>query len=297
MKHILGPEAMNVADDDISIILIEFESNEKTRRIFNKVNRYAKATSRGDNIITSEDDMYAILARWLMSKPGAPFEPTGNANDSVVDWKSNTLADRSTKLTTISVIYESVRLMLDAAGLRQTDQQRPDDDTLDHGWQVVERNWRAIIDGMDGFQQALADPSKIPSLRVTTSPYGLLFKPATQQAFIQALMIVTDPRRPGGPRMSIEEAVERANRVDWAIENPVFRHVTVNENMTINPYNEARRRTAMLMAYLIAGDVMSQAEVEATWKEWNKVRGHDPDDASVAKDEIEDLPEPLGAAA
>jgi DNA sulfur modification protein DndB len=41
VKHdVVGSEAMSVADDDISVILIEWENNEKTRRIFNKVNRY-----------------------------------------------------------------------------------------------------------------------------------------------------------------------------------------------------------------------------------------------------------------
>ena len=44
-------------------ILIEHEVNMKTRRVFNVVNRYAKQISRGDQIITSEDDGYAIVAR------------------------------------------------------------------------------------------------------------------------------------------------------------------------------------------------------------------------------------------
>ena len=36
-----------------------------------------------------------------------------------------------------------------------------------------------------------------------------------------------------------------------------------------------KRRTAMLMAYLIAGDVLTKEEVDATWKTFNEARGHD----------------------
>ena len=51
----------------MTVIFIQHESNEKAI-IFNTINRYAKPTSRGDNIITSEDDGYAILARDLLSR-------------------------------------------------------------------------------------------------------------------------------------------------------------------------------------------------------------------------------------
>ena len=57
-----------VADDELSVLFIPHESFEKTRRIFNKVNRYAKPTSPTDNIITSEDDGSAIVTRWLVEE-------------------------------------------------------------------------------------------------------------------------------------------------------------------------------------------------------------------------------------
>jgi len=113
-----------------------------------------------------------------------------------------------------------------------------------------------------------------------------------RQAFITALSLVMQPQRQGGARMTIEQAVERANRVDWSIKNHAFQQIAVNENYTVNPYNEAKRRSAMLMAYLIAGDVMSKEEIDATWKAFNEARGHD-----IETDEVEDLPDPIGAAA
>src|SRR5262249_27183700 len=49
-----GEFVAEVPNDEITVMFVQHESNEKTRRIFNKVNRYAKPTSRSDNIITSE---------------------------------------------------------------------------------------------------------------------------------------------------------------------------------------------------------------------------------------------------
>ncbi|MFN6065740.1 MAG: DNA sulfur modification protein DndB, partial [Pseudanabaena sp.] len=57
--EVTGDYREDIPNDDVCVIFIHHEGNEKTRRIFNKVNRYAKPTSRGDNIITSEDDRSA----------------------------------------------------------------------------------------------------------------------------------------------------------------------------------------------------------------------------------------------
>ncbi|NDA80957.1 MAG: DGQHR domain-containing protein, partial [Actinobacteria bacterium] len=64
---IAGPYKDVVKDDELSVIFVEYSTTEKARRIFNKVNRYAKPTSRSTNILTSEDDGYAIIARCLTS--------------------------------------------------------------------------------------------------------------------------------------------------------------------------------------------------------------------------------------
>ena len=56
-----GDYSKDVPHDEVSVIFIKHEDNIKTRGIFNTVNKYAKPTSAGDNIITSEDDGFAIL--------------------------------------------------------------------------------------------------------------------------------------------------------------------------------------------------------------------------------------------
>lgn len=96
----------DLSEDLVSIIFVKHgDDNQKVRKIFNKVNRYAKQTSRGDNIITSEDDVCAIIARRLLRET----EPLAG---ELVNWKSNTLAAGSKQFTTISAVYETIETIL-----------------------------------------------------------------------------------------------------------------------------------------------------------------------------------------
>ena len=47
-----------LADEEVSVIFVEHRDNMKIRKIFNKVNKYAR-----QNIITADDDVYATIAR------------------------------------------------------------------------------------------------------------------------------------------------------------------------------------------------------------------------------------------
>ena len=98
-----------LADEEVSIILVEHKDNQKIRKIFNKVNKYARQTSRGDNIITSDDDIYAVIARKLFSD-GEVLAPIGKCE--LVNWKSNTLSQRSKQLTTVSALYTIAETIL-----------------------------------------------------------------------------------------------------------------------------------------------------------------------------------------
>jgi DNA sulfur modification protein DndB len=91
-----------LANEEISVIFVEHTDTQKIRKIFNKINKYAKQTSRGDNIITSDDDVFAVISRRLITD-GEPLAPINGID--LVNWKSNTLSLRSKQLTTLSALY------------------------------------------------------------------------------------------------------------------------------------------------------------------------------------------------
>jgi DNA sulfur modification protein DndB len=284
--EVLGACREDVPNDDVCVIFIQHESNEKTRRIFNKVNRYAKPTSRGDNIITSEDDRSAIIARQLLSG-GSPLgvKAPGSTED-IVEWKSNTLAVRSTKLTTISTVYETVKLILKNEGIPLDPNSRPPEEELSLYYEVVEGFWNTVLNGLQPYKEALQDSARIPLMRKEDQPYSLLFKPVSQQALFRGLIAATRDNR-----MTLSEAVRRANQIDWSISSSIWTNILVAPKGSMLRGEQPPVWGGKLIHYLIAADKMTDEEIEDTHREYNSAHGIDGQTT-----ELLPLPKPLSYA-
>ncbi len=269
-NEVKGEYREEVPNDDVCVIFIDHESNEKTRRIFNKVNRYAKPTSRGDNIITSEDDRSAIIARKLLND-GAPLGlKVKGSSDVIVEWKNNTIPAKSPKLTTISVVYETVKLILSNEEIPLDPNARPSEEEIQQYYELVEKFWNVVLEGLQAYQEALANCSEIPQMRKDDHPYSLLFKSAAQIALFKGLISATSK-----DRLSLEEAMQRANQIDWAISSPIWKNVLVNPGGNIMRAQKAQSLGGKLIAYLIAADKMTQKEIDVIQREYNSAQGTD----------------------
>lgn len=292
--QVLGPAAHTVPNDDVCVILIEHESNMKTRRIFNVVNRYAKQTSRGDNIITSEDDGYAIVSRALLHD-GEVFgrRDLGTKKQEFVQWQSNTLVKRSLAFTTISALYESVKLVLAQNGITPLDEKRrPEPAELEKYIEIAKAFWETIMTRVEAYQRAAADINLMPDLRADEQPTALLFKPAGQIAVVDAIFRAI---KEGG--LTLDEAAARLNEVpDWSMPNDIWVDIIIKSGGTIDAGPEARRRMSALVAYLIAADRLPDAYKFSTWRIYNEARHKGRIDAwkeaGFTGDQPEDLPRP-----
>ena len=85
----------HLAMEDITVILVPFDV-ERARKIFTKVNRYARATTTGQNIVTEDDDMVAVLTREVAN------ELIGGR---LAKFKSNTLGPKDPEFTTLGIVY------------------------------------------------------------------------------------------------------------------------------------------------------------------------------------------------
>ncbi|MEM9926884.1 MAG: DNA sulfur modification protein DndB [Cyanobacteria bacterium P01_D01_bin.50] len=284
-NEVVGECREEVINDDICVIFIDHESNEKTRRIFNKVNRYAKPTSRGDNIITSEDDRSAIIARKLLSD-GAPLGiKVKDTNDVIVEWKNNTIAARSIKLTTISVVYETVKLILSNEGIPLDQNSRPSEEEIQQYYELVEKFWSTVLDGLQAYQNAIANCTEIPTMRKDDEPYSLLFKSTAQIALFKGLIAATRKEY-----LNLEEAVRRANQIDWAISSTIWKNVLVSPSGTITRAQKAQNFGARIIAYLIAADKMTLEEIDVLQREYNSAQGIDVNNSGI---ELIPLPKPV----
>ncbi|CAL9536580.1 DGQHR domain-containing protein [Streptomyces sp. SID6013] len=286
MRNVVGEYAKDVGDDEVTVIIVPRISTQHTRKIFNKVNRYAKNTSRGDNILTSEDDGFAILTRRL-ADDGGPLAGKNHKGESLVNYKNNTIAERSTQLTTLSAIYETVRIiaehydMADDLNEKKT-HVRPPEDTLDQGYEHVEGWWATILDGMPKLKYGRDNTKLLPELRAKDADYGLLFKPATHIVLFQALsqMLKADPG------LTLEDAVKWTYQLDWKITDPLWRDVLINSAHNILTKKENYNLAADLITYMVVGDKLPASHIKELSERVAKARGED--------ESTFQLPEPLG---
>ena len=121
---------------------------------------------------------------------------------------------------------------------------------------------------------------------------ALLFKPAAQIALVDALLRASD-----NGDLKIAEAIERANRIQsWSMGDPVWRGVIIKTSGAIDAGQEARRRMAALVCYMVAADRISEELKFVTWKLLNEARDKDVEAwlaSGGTEGEMEDLPQPV----
>lgn len=295
LGDVSGPAAATVANDDVCVIFVEHEDLLKTRRIFNVVNRYAKQTGRGDNIITSEDDGYAIVARSLLADDQVfGRRKVGNEMKDFVEWRSNTLGKRSLPFTTISAVYESVKLILNHNGVPTMKDQRPSNEDLELYGAHARGFYESLMERVEAYVAASADMTRMPDFRADDQPTALLFKPAGQIAVADGVFRIAKETD-----LSVEKAFERLNDIpDWSMVNPIWRDIIVKGSGTIDAGPDARRRMSALLAYLLAADRMDAGYKLSTWRMYNDARRRGAVDAWEANGfddagELEDLPAPV----
>lgn len=242
------PELMN---EELSVILVEHESQSKIRKIFNKINKYAKQTSRSDNIITSDDDTFAVIARRIIKEEG-PLAPIGNIE--LVNWKSNTLPTRSKNLTTLSTVYNTAEALLEGKDFKTT--KLPSKEELEEAYQTVADFWSINLEHIDVFREYLSLTRKDMPVS-TLREQNLLMKPVTQMALAY---VAAEARKKG---LAWADVVDKLNRIDWNFSNTLWFNILVigSANKKMITGKEAIRSASKVISYMIFGRQMSAGEI------------------------------------
>ena len=240
-----------VANDDVLLILLEHDP-VKGRKIFNKVNRYAKVTSKADNLITADDDIVAVIAREI-------------SNDLVgsrlVNYKSNTLSPSAVYFTTLATIYESTKVVLEEEFGKISDQNLPDPQKSKLYRGVSSEHWTRCLEGIDVYQGALADGEEAgDAKRIEIRKSNLLGKPIAQLALTIAVVRLRQARGADGSKLSWETILERINGVDWGSELPVWQRVLMNGARIVSGRQAANFAGRFIAYYL--GEALEKVELE-----------------------------------
>lgn len=223
-----GSQLPGIMNDDVAVIFVQQESTEKTRRIFNKVNRYARATSRSDNLVLSEDDGYAIISRRLFMSEDGPLSPRNNRGEDFVNWKNSTLSGRSLQFTTISALSLIVRDVCESNGMLLDEKTlggvAPSDDDTTHGFDLSSQWIEAAFDAFRIFSEVRENPALLPDARSPEKAFSLILKPAGQIALFRAARLA---REQIGVSFDIADFMRAASKMNWSVEAQVWENILV----------------------------------------------------------------------
>lgn len=256
-----GPYRDQVKDDMLSVIFLEFFDTERARRIFNKVNRYAKPTSKSTNILTSEDDGLAIIARSIagLDDPGKfdstvtpPIPLAMNNGKPTLAIEGSSLRQTDPNLSNLEFVYKSVKAICDATGQPALDEAttivRPDDEKLRVAYEVCVTWWKALMNDFDPYRQALKFPDLIVQSRAHAERHSVAFRPVGQEAIIHGLM---DAHK--RTKLPAEELIRRLNKLPLSLEDDCWIAVLLGGGETRVRILGYTPLAGLLISYMLIG--------------------------------------------
>ena len=215
-----------MANDDVLLIMLKHDV-VKGRKIFNKVNRYAKPTSKSDNLITADDDIVAVIARKRVSN-----ELIGSR---LVNYNGNTLSNSTHYFTTLPTIYEATKRILEDKFGRISDTVLPDLAKCGLYEHAAVEFWQKLLEGVSIYGAALADLGEGgDEKRVEIRKSMLLGKPFGQLVLATAVVRLLAVEQPDGSRMSWDVILKRINATDWSASSPLWQRVLMNGNRIVS---------------------------------------------------------------
>ena len=255
-----------VATDMCTVILIKHDP-VKARKIFNKVNRYAKPTTKAENLITADDDIIAIITRQEITDKVLQAR--------LVNYKSNTLSENAPEFTTLSTLYEVTKLILENRFNKISTTELPSDADQNLYRAEAREFWQHIIDNVKIFEMALHDPSEAGDVkrREVRGTYTL-GKPIAQLSLFDAVLRLNAPRD-DGKKLSLEEITRRINTVNWQTDNPLWQRVLMNGNKVIVG-RQAAKFAARFIAYYLGAPLLEK-ELQVLEEQYKELFSSDVD--------------------
>lgn len=250
-----------LAEDHVAVILVRYKPDE-ARRIFNKINRYAKPTTKSDNLITDDDDAIAVITRELLSENGV-------IPSALVRRGSNTLSTAAPQFIPLATFYEANFAIV--VGLGFKGEGTPHDMTEDRrelAQEEVRRVWELLLERIDLFSKATSDATpQGDKTRIQIRAEMLLGKPVGQLALVRGFLEMR--QRCAG--VAEEMLCDRLNRIDWGIDADQWKGVLVAWNGRVLSGRTVVNTAADFIAYL-GGGSYSEDEKEALLE---KIHGPD----------------------
>ncbi len=231
-----------VAEDVCTVIMVR-DDPQKSRKIFNKVNRYAKPTTKAENLITADDDYIAVITRGEVIGP--------KIQSRVVNIKSNTLSAKAGYFTTLATIYE-ISLSFESTILNKkidTTKLPPKAD-IKLARTNIPQFWEEFLE-IAPYKASLMNPEEEgDARRAEIRSQSVACRPVVQRALAETIFLLISSEKPDGSKFGIPEIVDRINSVDWDPELPQWQGILMIGDKVIVG-TAAKKFAARILAYLL----------------------------------------------
>ena len=234
--------------DDVSLILIRFRP--EVRNIFNKVNRYAKPTNKGDNLITDDDDVVAMISREM-------FDYDEILKPRLVSIEGTTLGNNSVEFTTLSTIYDSNIDILKENNHDFSTTEYPGDKEKEFLKNEITKVYKVLFKKLELWKDALSNQEEDgdDTRKELRSEYTIL-KPFGQRALIKAyLFMKLKYRKNDGSAFSDTDIFEKLNKINWKLENEQWRGVMTKSGDRIESGKDNLQLASKLICHLCGAKI------------------------------------------
>lgn len=219
-----------LAKDEVTAIFVAHknspEGEERTRRLFTTLNRYAKPVSKSEIIALDEDDNCAILTRMLV-------DDFDLLKGRILFSKSKSISPQKVGIfTNIIVIYDSlITLLTDrrvanvkvgGEPFRDFTKKRVSEEKLSEKREFLENLFLKITSIIPSLHDYFYEGKEVDRGDLSSS---LLFRPIGQNVFFNVLKVALD-------RDILDDAINFFAENDFSLGNPVWNKVFWNEEVS-----------------------------------------------------------------
>ena len=219
----------DVKQDDLSIVIIRHEDTEQgiesSRRVFTHLNRYAKGTTKSENITMDEDDGFAIVTRRLVREhpvlqdkiwyKSRSLPPSGQDDEGKI------IAMEC--FTTLETVYNCNKILLQTKHQLDKDWERvrPEPEQLDQFTEQCTYFWDSLrriqpIELVASGQQKCSEFR--PQEQQLRGKGHLLFRPIGQETLAEAISDIMKEKKYDFE--DIDQICQTCAGIDWTLASP-----------------------------------------------------------------------------
>ncbi len=261
----------DLANEDVTVILIPHDQ-KKSRKIFTKVNRYAKPTTTGQNLVTDDDDFIAVSARMIANNEGI-------IGANLVKYKSNALADKEKFFTTLATIAECNNAIVEEF-FGSIDRTCPIGDLERQNLyeEKINEVWEHLTENIKIFSAMLADktPDGDEKRQEIREDY-LLGKPVPQVCIFKAFIYLVNSNK-----YTYKEASDILNKIDWKKDAELWDRLLMSGSKIITKNGKIATR----IIYYIAGGDMDKKDEDSLLEDYKKLFPHEEQNDIVLPEKV-----------